>query len=169
MEGLKINKLKKVIIIIAFIVLIFTIGQIYERKHCVKENIILDDNTNIINCDKREYFPNYHHNIDFEIKMTNETNGILINDVIYWSELKNGKSMNPTIFKGNTLLLEKYNGQNLTEGEIIVFKVSEDENFIHRIVGITPKYYITQGDNNNFKEVVYANEIKSIVVGVLYT
>ena len=82
-----------------------------------------------------------------------------------------GKSMRPTIFSGNTLLLSEYGGGEITEGEILRYKEG-DGYVIHRVQANyqdTAGYLLMKGDNNEFSSRVDISQVTHKVTGVLYT
>lgn len=81
-----------------------------------------------------------------------------------------GYSMQPTLFKGNTLKgvsFEKSMLKNL-EGCMILF-TQEDERIIHRVKGVYNEYVITQGDNGDTTEKVDFNQIQYLITEVEFT
>lgn len=83
-----------------------------------------------------------------------------------------GMSMRPTIFTGNTVLLQEYNGKELESGQIIRYKSAEGGYVIHRIRASyldTEGYLLVQGDNTESEERVEKEKITHRVKGVLYT
>lgn len=80
-----------------------------------------------------------------------------------------GSSMQPTIYDGNKVLLEKYESQSLDEGKIIGFNYN-GKMAIHRIQGVYKRhgYIVTQGDNNKYSEKVNLSDVRYIVKGVVY-
>lgn len=82
-----------------------------------------------------------------------------------------GKSMRPTVFSGNTLLLEKYENGRITEGEILKYTTGSGS-VIHRVQANyldTEQYLLMRGDNNDHSSKVKKSQITHRVVGVLYT
>jgi len=82
-----------------------------------------------------------------------------------------GKSMRPTIFSGNTVLLSDYEGGDISEGEILRYS-SGDGYVIHRVQANyldTSDYLLMRGDNNDQSERVEVDQITHRVVGVLNT
>ena len=77
------------------------------------------------------------------------------------------ESMTGTIYKGDAIIYEKYRGQPLNEGDIIVFKI-ENVMIVHRInrrIFVGDDYgYITKGDFNKTEDnwIVQSN----MVIGV---
>ena len=57
-------------------------------------------------------------------------------------------SMNPKYYKGDAVILKKYNNEELKVGDIIAF-YSDNNLIIHRINNINNGYITTKGDNNN--------------------
>ncbi len=86
-----------------------------------------------------------------------------------------GGSMKPCINDGGTVVSSKnFEIDNLQEGDILQFK-SKDEFVVHRIIEIHKDesgdtYFITQGDNNNYKDSkrIYKEDINSVIIGVIY-
>jgi hypothetical protein len=82
-----------------------------------------------------------------------------------------GTSMQPSIYSGNTVLLEEYRGENLDGGEIVRYRSGEGH-IIHRIESSyddTRGYVLTKGDNSRTTEKVDTSRITHVAVGVLYT
>lgn len=82
-----------------------------------------------------------------------------------------GKSMRPTIFSGNTLLMSDYDGGKISEGEIL--RYSTDSGYvIHRVQANylnTGDYLLMKGDNNEHSSRIEKSQITHRVTGVLYT
>lgn len=80
-----------------------------------------------------------------------------------------GSSMQPTFFTGNILIFKKFNAseKNLKEGQIIAF-IKDDKLISHRIKGVYDSYVLTQGDNALYEETVPYEDIKYVVIGVVY-
>ena len=79
-----------------------------------------------------------------------------------------GYSMQPTIFTGNKLILKQYHDRSqLKEGVIIYYKTN-DRYRVHRIKGLYEDFLVVQGDNLPEEEKIRYDQIKYIVVGVLY-
>lgn len=118
---------------------------------------------------KRE-IPQSHHEIKFLYHGAYKR--LTVYGVEDYGEIR-GISMEPTFNTGNTLLLKHYEGGELEKGDIVRYK-DKDSVYggytLHRIVGEQPNgAYITQGDNNKMREVVFPQSITHIVLGVLYT
>lgn len=82
-----------------------------------------------------------------------------------------GKSMRPTIFSGNTVLLEEYDGGDITEGEILRYS-SGDRFVIHRVQANylgTSDYLLMRGDNNDQSSRIEIDQVTHRVVGILPT
>ena len=80
-----------------------------------------------------------------------------------------GGSMIPVIFEGNTLIIDKYYGQKLEAGMIIVYK-DGNQNAIHRISSAYGDEIVVKGDANNVDDGIISKEqVSGIVIGVLYT
>lgn len=82
-----------------------------------------------------------------------------------------GKSMRPTIFSGNTLMLEEYKGETITEGEILRYS-TENGYVIHRVQASyldTGGYLLMKGDNNEHSSRINRSQVTHRVTGVLYT
>lgn len=83
-----------------------------------------------------------------------------------------GMSMRPSIFSGNTLLLEEYNGETLKAGQIIRYSSSDGGHIVHRIRASyieTKGYLLVKGDNTDTQERVEKEDVTHLVYGVLYT
>ena len=84
--------------------------------------------------------------------------GITILDVVF-------NSMNPSIRKGNMIIVKKQN--DYEEGDVITY-IGSDENLVtHRIVRKYENVFITKGDNNNVED---ESEVKKeqIIGKVIY-
>jgi hypothetical protein len=86
-----------------------------------------------------------------------------------------GKSMEPVISSGNTLLRIPFDRKNhlLHKGAIVDFDLSTDGkegSVAHQVIEVRENGVITKGFNNNKKDTfIPYDHIKCIVVGVLYT
>lgn len=83
-----------------------------------------------------------------------------------------GMSMRPSIFSGNTLLLDKYDGKDLESGQIIRYSSSEGGHIVHRVRASyieTGGYVLVKGDNTDSQDRVEKEDITHIVHGILYT
>lgn len=124
--------------------------------------IVFMTTTNIIN--KHEYVDS-----NTKVRKFTITDGIFLTSFILLISLVGGvfnvkmiaiasDSMNPVIYKGDSVIIEKNDGNKIyKEDEIISFDYN-GRNTIHRIVGIEKKdgtyYYHTKGDSNNAEDVV---------------
>lgn len=79
-------------------------------------------------------------------------------------------SMNPTIHKGDAVILKKVDAKTLKQGDIIAFQNTENKRLIvHRIDSITSSndntVYVTKGDANNSVDanVVYPDQVRGVV------
>ena len=82
-----------------------------------------------------------------------------------------GKSMRPTIFSGNTVLLEEYESGDISEGEILRYETG-DGYVIHRVQANyleTSDYLLMRGDNNEHSTRIDVDQVTHRAVGVLYT
>ena len=80
-----------------------------------------------------------------------------------------GSSMQPALFAGNKLIVQKYDGEELKEGMIVAYQGEQDYYITHRIRAIYPDHITTQGDNLYEKdESIEKEQIKYIILGVLY-
>lgn len=82
-----------------------------------------------------------------------------------------GKSMRPTIFSGNTVLLEEYENGDISEGEILRYETG-DGYVIHRVQANyleTSDYLLMRGDNNEHSTRIKIDQVTHRTVGVLYT
>ena len=82
-----------------------------------------------------------------------------------------GKSMRPTIFSGNTVLMEEYKGGPISEGDILRYS-TDSGSVIHRVQGNylnTGDYLLMKGDNNEYSSQIQRSQITHKVVGILYT
>ncbi|MFB6116419.1 MAG: S24/S26 family peptidase [Candidatus Nanosalina sp.] len=82
-----------------------------------------------------------------------------------------GKSMRPTIFSGNTLILQEYGGGRISEGEILRYSTG-DGYVVHRVQANyldTGGYLLMKGDNNEYSSRINKSQVTHRVAGVLYT
>lgn len=82
-----------------------------------------------------------------------------------------GKSMRPTVFSGNTLLLKDFEGGEIKEGEILRYE-DGDGFVIHRVQANylkTSDYLLMRGDNNEYSSRITKDQVTHKVIGVLYT
>jgi len=82
-----------------------------------------------------------------------------------------GKSMRPTIFSGNTVLMKEYKGGSISEGDILRYS-TDSGSVIHRVQGNylnTRDYLLMKGDNNEYGSQIQRSQITHKVVGILYT
>lgn len=82
-----------------------------------------------------------------------------------------GKSMRPTIFSGNTVLLEEYEGASISEGEILRYE-TDSGYVIHRVQANylgTGDYLLMKGDNNRQSSRISRDQITHRVTGLLFT
>jgi signal peptidase I len=61
-----------------------------------------------------------------------------------------GQSMLPTIEPGSLVIVKSQISYN--NGDIVAFVNSDGINVVHRIIEITKEGYVTQGDNNSYKD-----------------
>ncbi len=62
----------------------------------------------------------------------------------------NGPSMNPTFWPGDGLKVDPYDGREICYGDVVVFShPSDNQNIVHRVIGVDSEGIRTQGDNNN--------------------
>jgi len=83
-----------------------------------------------------------------------------------------GMSMRPTIFTGNTVLLDKYENKEIEAGQIIRYRSENGGHIIHRVRADyldTEGYLLVKGDNTDTSERVEKGKVTHIVEGVLYT
>lgn len=87
--------------------------------------------------------------------------------------IADSKSMIPTMGKESLALGIKPKREELTEGDIIVYKL-QDSYIIHRIAGIgkdeSGTFYLTKGDNNPSmdKEKIRFAQIEYKIIGIIY-
>jgi len=57
---------------------------------------------------------------------------------LFASYIVDGKSMEPTLFDGNLLMVNKmiYDWQDVNHGDVIVFHASEKEDYVKRVIGL---------------------------------
>ena len=61
-----------------------------------------------------------------------------------------GQSMKPLFKEAEILRITPCNGDEVSDGDVIVFRLPEDDAFIiHRVVSVTPNGIRTKGDNNS--------------------
>ena len=90
---------------------------------------------------------------------------------LYNSRIENfhGSSMQPTIFTQNKLVTKDFSGNRneLKEGMIIGYK-EDDLIIVHRIKSLYDGYILIQGDNNDYIEMINYDNVKYLVLGVLF-
>lgn len=80
-------------------------------------------------------------------------------------------SMENTIKKGDLIIVETVDAENLTKDKVIAFRDAEGTVTTHRIIEIvedeTGKYYVTKGDNNNSQDqnLVEPKDVEGIYKG----
>ncbi|MFB6242411.1 MAG: S24/S26 family peptidase [Candidatus Nanosalina sp.] len=82
-----------------------------------------------------------------------------------------GKSMRPTIWTGNTLLMQDYDGGPIKAGQILRYR-TDSGYVIHRIQANyleTGGYLLMRGDNNEGSSRISRKQVTHKVVGILYT
>ncbi|QIB75365.1 S26 family signal peptidase [Halogeometricum borinquense] len=79
-----------------------------------------------------------------------------------------GRSMQPTLFTGNRVVLVEYYGQDLSEGDIIRFE-NGDQHTIHRIRGDyeLEGFVVTQGDANSGLEEVDLDRVTHVAHAII--
>jgi hypothetical protein len=86
-------------------------------------------------------------------------------------ERPEGKSMRPSIWTGNTVLMQDYEGGPIKTGQILRYRT--DSGFvIHRVQANyleTSGYLLMKGDNNKGSSKIKEEQITHKIVGVLYT
>lgn len=131
-----------------------------EPQRSIQPQVNIEDTSGAFNYIQAPYTP-----VDFDYN----GNELSVNvDALVRPE---GKSMRPTIFSGNTLLMQEYTGETLSEGQIIRFR-NGDGYTVHRIEGVyttSSGIYLTRGDNNDASERVNQEDITHVVKGVLFT
>jgi hypothetical protein len=79
-------------------------------------------------------------------------------------------SMAPVIDSRSVLLLERYIGQRLNVGDIVIFDRGDIHSVCHRVVEIKQDAFYVSGDNNRNSDGWHKlSSIKHRVVGVIYT
>lgn len=87
--------------------------------------------------------------------------------------VKGTGSMRPTISNHTLLLIkENFSHSEIKVGDIVIFE-NDGKRICHRVVSIETDfggtYYITKGDNNeHVDDIIHFENIKGIVVGLLY-
>jgi hypothetical protein len=81
-----------------------------------------------------------------------------------------GGSMVPAFFEGNTLIVAKYQGQELKPGMIISYHDGAGQKLVHRVSSVYADGIVVKGDANNADDGTIALEqVEGVVIGVLYT
>ena len=81
-----------------------------------------------------------------------------------------GSSMIPVFFEGNTLIVQKYRGQQLKSGMIVSYHDGAGQKLVHRISSVYADEIIVKGDANNVADAsIRREQVEGIVIGVLYT
>jgi len=105
-----------------------------------------------------------HNKIEYQLT----PNGVNIMTATDYG-LFNGPSMQPSIFDGNTLIEELYDGRKLEEGQLVRFLRDDDTAVIHRVRADYGNTVSVQGDSLKEREIISKNQITHVVIGVLYT
>lgn len=77
----------------------------------------------------------------------------LFRSFLFASYIVDGKSMEPTLYDGNLLMVNKvaYNIHDINQFDVIVFHANEEEDYVKRVIG-------TPGDTIEYKDdVLYIN------------
>jgi len=72
---------------------------------------------------------------------------------LFASYIVDGKSMEPTLFDGNLLMVNKmiYDWQDVNHGDVVVFHANENEDYVKRVIGLP-------GDTISYKnDALYLN------------
>ena len=113
---------------------------------------------------------NYIQNPETQVSYTEGEKSIKVEvDAISRPE---GTSMRPTIFAGNTVLLDEYSGEEIKAGQIIRYRSENGGHIIHRVRANyldTDGYLLVKGDNTDSSEMVEKEQVTHLVEGVLYT
>lgn len=113
---------------------------------------------------------NYIQNPETQVSYTKEEKSLEVEvDAVSRPE---GMSMRPTIFTGNTVLLDKYVDEEIEAGQIIRYRSENGGHIIHRVRANyldTEGYLLVKGDNTDTSERVEKGKVTHIVEGVLYT
>lgn len=89
---------------------------------------------------------------------------------VYCEEIQ-GNSMFPSVATGNTICWKPFK-DNAKEGDIVVYTpdvFKKGEVYFHRIESIYDDTFVIRGDLSDAPELVQRENIKGIVVSVLYT
>ena len=115
------------------------------------------------------YIQSGHVDIAFDFDKVDRT--VCIDNVDRTGEAW-GNSMTPTFFSGNTQLSREYDPEVdiLEEGMIISYEVAgKGQRVMHRISALYPEYLLTESDRYGGYQRVKYEDVKFIVLGVLYT
>ncbi len=156
--------------IILTLLLMVLIGSIYffgsRFDSMTKE--ISSLSTSLDEMEKDVHYTNYiqgrSHNISYQLTQS----GILISGIDDFGQLT-GASMQPTIFEGNTLIEEKYSGQDLFPGDIVRYTSTGGQAVIHRVRAVYNETVHVQGDNLEEGEIINKVQITHIVLGLIFT
>jgi signal peptidase I len=87
-----------------------------------------------------------------------------------WAFVGPTGSMAPVIDSHSVLLLERYKGQKIVAGDIVVFDRGDVPNVCHRVVEVKDDAFYVSGDNNQWPDGWFKlTRIQHRVAGVLYT
>lgn len=118
------------------------------------------------------YQNNYIQSNNHDVSIERDGNSLKVNDVDSIAKIV-GKSMRPTIFHGHTILKKEYDNETMDIDQVDIIAFEEDDStIVHRVEGdylTTSGYVTTRGDNNRAAERVDEEQIRSIVIGTLYT
>lgn len=117
------------------------------------------------------YIQRNSHPISFDFDWNEST--VTINDIDTWSQ-SYGKSMQPTMWSGHTLLMREFNLEEdtLQEGMVLRYEKEDGGGVVHRLQGNyhrTSERLLLRGDNNRGPESIDSEQVTHQVVGVLYS
>ena len=79
----------------------------------------------------------------------------------------NGASMKPTFFNGNIICFKPFNPKELRQGQIIVYRDTDNQTISHRIKAVLDGKVIVQGDNNKPYEYIPYSNIDGVVALII--
>lgn len=174
MRGQSDNSKEKIIVIsIVLIGISFVLGVALSTP--IYDVIELEPEKTTLKSDyyngETNYIQRNSHPIDFDMNWNNSN--ITIEDVDTWSQ-SYGKSMQPTMWSGHTLLMREVNPEkvSLREGMILRYESEDGGGVVHRLTGNydrTSGELLMRGDNNQGSEVINTTQVTHKVIGVLYT
>lgn len=145
-----------------------TISKTFDQREIVNNQTTVRERNITVN---NTY---YYDNLNFQ-KFNKKINYTLDNSVLKikgvdFCDRLFGRSMQPAMWDGNTICFEKYEDQELSQGDIIKYE-KNGNNLIHVITGEYEKwgYYLARGYSTQEYDKVEASDIKGVALATFYS